>query len=155
MIAVPKSGILTSEYSEYDESPTEGKRKGIRPLIWLILIIFLLAGGGIAWWIISANQPANGVTQTMQTYCDALKNENYHLAYQQWSSSTQMSESDFTYTQKSKSRTTGCSVSNISVTDATAQASLNFVYTNGNSVVDQINLVQENGIWKIKSQSLS
>lgn len=149
------SGVLTSNYSEYNEYPADARRRRIRPLIWLLLALLLLGGGGLAWWIISANQPANGVMTTLQTYCNGLESANYHLAYQQWSSNTQMSESDFTYTQNSKPKTTGCTVNNISVSGATAQASLTFVYINGSSVVDQINLVLENGNWKIKSQSLS
>ncbi|HEY0754142.1 MAG TPA: zinc ribbon domain-containing protein [Ktedonobacteraceae bacterium] len=157
LIAFPTSGALISEYTDYDESLSypQPKRRRIHPLIWIILIGLLLIGGGATWWVINTTQPSHGVTQTLQAYCSALQIPDYHRAYQQWSSSTQMSEADFTYTQQSKARTKGCDIGAISITNSSAQVSMTLFFADGSSALDQITLVQEGGVWKIKSQSLS
>jgi hypothetical protein len=93
------------------------------------------------------------VAQVLQAYCRALRNAQYPQAYAQWLTGTQMSENDFAYTQQGKPKLTACETGTIAITNATAQAMLTFSYADGSSVTDQINLVMEQGVWKLKSQS--
>ena len=145
------------------DAPTDGnarqkprsKRKMAWRLIWVVLACLVLGGAGTVWWITSAAQSTTAISQTLQTYCNALQHADYQQAYEQWTSSVQMSETDFAYVQKNKARTTGCTINSISKGDTSAQANLTFFFADGSTAADQVNLVLENGIWKIRSQSLS
>ncbi len=130
------------------------KRRGMWRVIWIVLACLLIGGAGMTWWIISTHQASTGVTQTLQAYCSALQNADYPQAYAQWATGTQMNESDFAYTQQRTAKVTTCETGALSITNTTAQATLTFFYADGSSAVNQINLTLENGVWKIKSQTL-
>jgi hypothetical protein len=156
------SGILPVPFPTTDVLASKGIERAPRAkqgrawrFIWIILVCLLIGGAGIAWWMISASQSTTAISQTLQTYCSALQQGNYQQAYNQWVGGTQMSESDFAYTQKSKAQTTNCEINNISAANVSAQATLTLFYADGSSAVDQVNLVLANGVWKIKGQSLS
>jgi len=151
LVSFPVSDALTSLNAEH----AHARRRAIWRVVWIALAVVLIGGAGITWWVTSATQASADVTQTLQTYCSAFKNANWQQAYDQWSNTTQMSEKDFEYTQQSKSKVIECETGTISTASSTAQATLTFFYANGSSAADQINLIQENGVWKIKSQSLS
>ncbi len=145
------------------DAPAEGtfsprppvKRKRVGRLILGILVLLVLIGAGAAWWIVSTSQSTTAISQTLQTYCNALQHADYQQAYDQWTTSIQMNETDFAYVQKNKARTTGCAINSISKGNTSALANLTFFFADGSTASDQVNLVLENGIWKIKSQSLS
>jgi hypothetical protein len=131
------------------------KRKVAWPLVWLLLICLLLAGAGVTWWIVGTTQPNAAISQTLQAYCTALRQGNYQQAYNQWASGTLMSEADFAYVQKNRGQMTGCEISSVSIENSSANAKLSFSYVNGSTAVDQVSLVLENGVWKIKGQALN
>jgi hypothetical protein len=137
------------------EHEPRAKRKVVWRVFWIVLICLLIAGAGITWWARNTSQSTTAISQTLQTYCNALQSGDYQQAYNQWTSSTQMSEADFAYTQKNKAKITECEISTVSAQSSSAQASLTFFFADGSTAVDQISLVLENGIWKIKGQSLS
>jgi flagellar basal body-associated protein FliL len=145
------SDALTSLNAEH----TRAKRKVMWRVIGIVLACILIAGAGVTWWVMSASQASGGVTQTLQTYCNALQAADWQQAYDQWSKTTQMSKTDFAYTQENKPKVTGCETGAISTTNSTALTTLTFFYADGSSAADQMNLVLEDGAWKIKSQSLS
>lgn len=131
------------------------RRKATWRLLWLLCACLLIAGAGITWWLVSTPQSTAAISQTLQTYCHALQSGDYQQAYNQWASSTKMNEADFAYVQNNKGKITTCEVSNIAENNASAQAKLAFSYANGNTIVDQLDLVLEQGKWKIKGQSAS
>ena len=131
------------------------RRRSGRRILWIVLICLLIVGGGITWWLVSAPQSTAAITQTLQTYCNALRSGDYQQAYSEWASSTQMSESDFAYVQKNKGKITSCEITSISSGSSSAQANLTLSYASGSAIADQINLVLEQGQWKIKGQSAS
>jgi len=152
LISFPATDSLPDR--EIEDTPRAKRKIGWR-VFWIVLICLLIAGAGITWWARSASQSTSAISQTLQTYCNALQSGDYQQAYNQWTSSTQMSEADFAYTQNSKAKIAECEISTISAQSSSAQANLTFFFADGSTAIDQISLVLENGLWKIKSQSLS
>jgi predicted methyltransferase len=86
-------------------------------------------------------------TKTLNTFCDALKRDDYHTAYNQFSSeyqkSTVGSEAQWDTYISSRS-TTDCMVTNVN--DAAGTGTISY---NGGTAVWDYMLVNENGTWKI------
>lgn len=105
-------------------------------------------------WKINAQQFISTPTETLLTYCAALKNQDYQTAYDQLSSSqhNQQSEAQFA-ANFNRIKVTECTVTNVN--DTAGTGTLNYTLSNGNTtaqVVLDYTLVKENSVWKINSE---
>ena len=105
-------------------------------------------------WNINAQQFISTPTETLLTYCAALKNQDYQTAYDQLSSSqhNQQSEAQFA-ANFNRIKVTECTVTNVN--DTVGTGTLNYTLSNGNTtaqVVLDYTLVKENSVWKINSE---
>lgn len=124
-----------------------------------LLVSTVVAIGGFALIFFKFVLPLIGPTptQTLTTYCNALKNHDYQTAYSQLSSySTQFAdETDFAATMddtnKFLSGLTDCVVLDVreNRSAGTANGTLNFVYPQGIQNEYHARLVNQNGSWKI------
>lgn len=102
-------------------------------------------------WKINDQQLVSTPTETLLTYCSALKSQDYQTAYNQLSSSAQSQETEAQFAANFKSVTVNdCTVSNVNDTAGTGQ----ITYTlNGTNVgAFDYTLVNENNTWKINSE---
>jgi len=92
---------------------------------------------------------------TLTTYCHALKNKDYQIAYDQLSNSlrSQVSESAYETNESQGDRSVGgisnCTVSNMNEGDSSATGTITFLAGNGQTGVDHYTLTNDSGIWKI------
>ena len=123
-------------------------------LRWMVLAL-LMAGAGVAWVVANASPSTDAASQTLLTYCDALKGGEYPLAYEHWTSLArqQMSEADFAYYYQRRGKMSVCTVSNVSVNNATAEATMRYTFADGSVETAMVLLVMEQGTWKIQSQT--
>lgn len=90
-------------------------------------------------------------TEVLNSYCSALKVEDYQTAYNDLSSSTQSSvgsESQFANAFISN-KVTNCTVSNVN--DSGGTGTMSFTYSDGSSKSFVFTLVNQNGTWYIQS----
>lgn len=91
-------------------------------------------------------------TQTLTDYCKALKNADYQAAFNQFSGGIKgITESQFAALFKLYGQVTQCTPSNVKDSAGTGSASITFA--NLGTIVYDYTLVNENGSWKISSQS--
>jgi hypothetical protein len=102
-------------------------------------------------WKINAQQFISSPTETLLTYCSALKSQDHQTAYNQLSSAAQSQESEAQFAANFNSvKVTECTVSNVNDTAGTGT-----IVSNGSSVVQVVldyTFVKENGTWKINSE---
>lgn len=135
---------------------------------WLLLVlgtlVLLAVLGGATMFFLSHSFAAttDPATQTLTNYCNALKKSDYQSAWALWSSvmQNQMKESDFAYSWKSKGNISSCTVNTgstnaSSCTTTTCTGTITFFLNNGHSITDTLQLMQENGQWKIQSENSS
>lgn len=102
-------------------------------------------------WKINVLQSISTPTETLLTYCSALKVQDYQAAYAQLSSTAQAQETEAQFAANFKSITvTQCVVSNVNDVAGTGQ----ITYTLGSKGAGTFDytLVNENGSWKINSE---
>ncbi len=105
-------------------------------------------------WKISDQQFISTPTETLLTYCSALKSQDYQTAYDQLSSSQKSQQSEAQFAANFNGiKVTECTVTNVN--DAAGTGTLNYTISNGRAtaqVVLDYTLVKENGVWKINSE---
>ncbi len=105
-------------------------------------------------WKINAQQFVSTPTETLLSYCSALKSQDYQAAYGQLSSTAQSQESEAQFAANFKSiKVTECTASNVN--DTAGTGTLNYSISNGSRVIPLVldySLVKEHGIWKINSE---
>ncbi|MHB8600933.1 MAG: FHA domain-containing protein [Ktedonobacteraceae bacterium] len=102
-------------------------------------------------WKINTLQAISSPTQTLLTYCDALKTQDYQTAYAQLSSTAQSQETETQFAANfSPVTVSNCKVSNVNDTAGTGV--ITYTLSNGNSVPLDYTLVNESGAWKINSE---
>src|SRR5207248_610970 len=102
-------------------------------------------------WKINDQQLVSTPTETLLTYCGALKSQDYQTAYNQLSSSAQSQETEAQFAANFKSVTVNdCTVSNVNDTAGTGQISYTLNSTNVGAF--DYTLVDENNTWKINSE---
>lgn len=102
-------------------------------------------------WKINALQAISSPTQTLLTYCDALKTQDYQTAYAQLSSTAQSQETEAQFAANFSTVTVSdCKVSNVN--DSAGTGSITYTLSNGKSGTFDYTLVNESGIWKINSE---
>jgi limonene-1,2-epoxide hydrolase len=102
-------------------------------------------------WKINNEQVHSTPTVTLNTYCNALKQQDYQTAYNQLSSDNQSrtKEADFA-NGFSADKVTDCSVSNVD--DNAGTGTISYTLADGKTGTADYTLVQENGIWKLKTE---
>ena len=102
-------------------------------------------------WKINVLQAISSPTQTLLTYCDALKAQDYQTAYNQLSSAAQSQESEAQFAANFSTATVSdCKVSNVN--DTAGTGTITYTLSNGNTGPLDYTLVNESGIWKINSE---
>jgi limonene-1,2-epoxide hydrolase len=102
-------------------------------------------------WKINALQSISSPTQTLLTYCDALKTQDYQTAYAQLSSTAQSQETESQFAANFSTATVSdCKVSNMN--DTAGTGSITYTLSNGNTGPLAYTLVNESGTWKISSE---
>lgn len=124
-----------------------------------IILLALVIGSVVFFLNHSFTASSNAASQTLTTYCDALKSQDYQTAYAQLASGmkNQLKESDFAYSWQQK-KVSSCTVDTsaanaASCTNTSCSGSITFFFSDGSSGSDQYQLIQENGQWKIQSQT--
>ncbi len=132
------------------------KRRGLLGVVIFIIVVLLLAVaayGAVTYLNRSTPQ------KTLTTFCNDLKANDYHDAYQQMSSNFQSKTSEKRFTSFLKGQFTlggglkECQYGNVATSGATGTATLTF--TVNNTLVTPQNrsstLVIDSGVWKIDS----
>jgi limonene-1,2-epoxide hydrolase len=105
-------------------------------------------------WKINAQQFISTPTETLLTYCSALKSQDYQTAYDQLSSSQHSQQSEAQFAANFNGiKVTECTVTNVN--DTAGTGTINYTLSNGSAVVRVVldyTLVNENGAWKINSE---
>jgi limonene-1,2-epoxide hydrolase len=103
---------------------------------------------------INAQQFISTPTETLSTYCGALKNQDYQTAYDQLSSSQHNQQSEAQFAANFNGiKVTECTVTNVN--DTAGTGTLTYTLSNGNTtaqVVLDYTLVKENNVWKINRE---
>ncbi len=102
-------------------------------------------------WKINELKSISSPTETLLTYCDALKSQDYQTAYAQLSSTAQSQETEAQFAANFSGVTvSGCKVSNMN--DTAGTGSITYTLSNGNTGTFDYTLVNESGTWKINSE---
>ncbi len=124
-----------------------------------VVILALIIGSVVFFLNHSFTASSNPATQTLTTYCNALKGGDYQTAYAQLASDmkNQLKESDFAYSWQAK-KVASCTVDTSSAdvsacTSTICPGSITFFFSDGSSSTDHYQLIQEGGQWKIQSQT--
>lgn len=124
-----------------------------------IILLALVIGSVVFFLNHSFMASSNAASQTLTTYCNALKSQDYQTAYAQLASGmkNQLKESDFAYSWQQK-KVSSCTVDTsaanaASCSNTSCSGSITFFFSDGSSGSDQYQLIQENGQWKIQSQT--
>jgi hypothetical protein len=124
-----------------------------------IVLLALIVGSVVFFLNHSFTASSNPTSQTLTTYCNALKSGDYQTAYAQLASGmkNQLKEPDFAYSWQSKN-VSSCTVDTSSAnaascTTTSCAGSITFFFRDGSSTSNQYQLIQENGQWKIQSQT--
>lgn len=97
--------------------------------------------------------PSSTPTQTLTDYCSALKNADYQTAYNQFSNGIKgLSESQYATLLKLYGKVTNCAPSNVN--DSSGSGTINLSFANLGNVVFDYTLVNDNGTWKVKNQTV-
>ncbi|WP_376793733.1 FHA domain-containing protein [Thermogemmatispora sp.] len=151
-------------YPQFPVQPQPQAKRGGRAgcLVAGLLVLVLLALVVVVVLFNPLNFPgplgllSSSPQKTVDTFCSALKNGDYHTAYGQFSSNLRASESEQQFTQAFQTVTslvgpvTACSATGFQQNGdhATAQLSLSF-QRSSRVVTGTMNFVRENGTWKI------
>ncbi|HVB22236.1 MAG TPA: FHA domain-containing protein [Ktedonobacteraceae bacterium] len=102
-------------------------------------------------WKINALQAISSPTETLLTYCNALKTQDYQTAYAQLSSAAQSQETESQFAANFSTATVSdCKVSNVN--DTAGTGTITYTLSNGNTGPLDYTLVNESGTWKINSE---
>ena len=119
-----------------------------RAKLALVLCLALFAG------LLSAcGGPSSTPTLTLTAYCNALKSSDYQTAYNQFGTGgpAGVSEAQYAAIFKAYGKVTDCSLSNVN--DSAGTGLLQMTFANLGNVDYDTTLVNQNGAWKIKTQT--
>ena len=102
-------------------------------------------------WKIDALLSISTPTETLLTYCSALKSQDYPTAYDQLSRAVQSQETEAQFAANFNGITlTECKVSNVN--DSAGTGSITYTVAHGGTGTFDYTLVDENSTWKINSE---
>jgi hypothetical protein len=136
----------------FGQSVPQPKKSRVGLWIGLIVLLLLIVGGSFAGYVyVNRSTPE----KTLQAYCTALQNNDAQGLYNTLSSKDQ-ARTDLqkisTGLQLLKLLTggfTNCTSSNVQVNGSTASAMLTLTPARGNTISQQVALVNDNGQWKM------
>ena len=130
--------------------------------LWIALtalaLLLLVAGGSIYYYFQVRSTPE----KTLQTYCNAIKNDDSHALYNTYSSEAQ-SQTDEAHLQQGlrlieffSGGIEDCSVNAYSIheNDPQATASITFTLSGGRMSDVRLHLIDENGQWKVENNAI-
>lgn len=102
-------------------------------------------------WKIDALHSISTPTETLLTYCSALKTQDYQTAYNQLSTAVQSQETEAQFATNFNGITlTECKVSNVN--DSAGTGSITYTVARGGTGTFDYTLVDENNTWKLNSE---
>lgn len=136
------------------EQKPKKKRRGVRGIVIFIVVVLLLALAAYAFITYSNRSTPQ---ETLTTFCNDLKANNYHGAYQQMSNSFQSTTSEGKFTSFFKSQFAlggglkDCQPGDATTSGSTGTATLTFTVNSGLVPSQNRNstLVTDSGVWKI------
>lgn len=150
----PYSSYMANPY-ELPLQPKGGKRLWIILGIGGVVILLLVVAAG---YIYFNQSPQSTPSKTLQAACDATKSRDYQAQYNLFSSSFQSQiGTEGQYASRSQQANAGkgsivnCSVSNLVVNGSSASVVAINTYGDGSMITYDIQLVDENGVWKISN----
>lgn len=146
--------------SQQDTTPlaiTPRTRRPRRWVLWALTLMvsaFLVAAAVLVFQGAPSPQSISSVSQTLSTYCDAIRRGDYQRAYNEMANSFHQhtTEADFAYEYQHKTKVTSCEVSNVSVGSSSATGTVNVFFADGSVETDMMELILENGVWKIQGE---
>jgi hypothetical protein len=148
-LRIPQSSVFLS-----NASPSRlHRRRSKWRFLWIGFLLLILGGGGFVWWEMNASHVS--ASQTLQTYCSALTQGNYQQAYEQWASTASqgVSKASFLYIYQHEAKIMNCVVSSVSEGNSSASGTITCLYADGSRQIITLDLVIENGVWKILGQT--
>jgi hypothetical protein len=101
-------------------------------------------------WVIDTEQQHSTPTVTLNSYCNALKQQDYQTAYDQLSQDQQSQQSKAQFVANfSKATVSDCTAS---ADDNAGTGSIDYTFSDGQKATADYTLVQENSAWKIKTE---
>ena len=92
--------------------------------------------------------------KTLSTYCDSLKNGDYPTAYNQYSLGIQRQVNEAQFASAFATvKITGCTVSNTNDDGTVGTGTMSYTTNTSFSGIDDYRFIQENGVWKISSET--
>lgn len=151
------SAPITSQVntSAPNAGPLPARQKSRRTL-WIVLaiiVVVLAVGTGGVVYLINQSSPSH----TLQAICDDFKYGDYDALYHQLTPAVQNTYLEEQFDQggqqiaNSKGGVESCTVSTVSEQGASATGTIVLTYGNGSTETDTVQLVNENGTWKIQS----
>ena len=135
-------------------SPTAKRPKSRRRYIIALALVVLVILAAVGTYVYVNRSTPN---KTLTTYCNALKAGDYQTAYNQLSSAAMNSITEANFAQEwqqSAGAIRSWTVNSLQEQGSTATAQLTFTLTNGQTVPATIILINENGQWKVNSETI-
>jgi hypothetical protein len=117
----------------------------------LLALPTALIASALAGWLrqVTASNP----TKTLTTFCHALRNQDYHTAYNQLLNHQQATEAQFTSQFEAFIKGNGglyeCSVSDVAEENSTAIGLMRWTFGNRKTQIFSCRLIDASGGWKI------
>jgi zinc-ribbon domain len=151
-------GGLSNPYEQQSIPLAPPLKQKSRRVLWIVLssigVIVLL----VAAWVIYANVNQSTPSKTLQAGCDATKSGDYQAQYNLFSSGFQShlgTEGQYASAQQqavtSKGGIVNCSFSNVNESGSSASAVAVKTFGDGSTITFDVQLVDENGVWKMSN----
>ena len=139
---------MAEQFGYHAARPTNGRKRrlwGILLLVIALLLLLVVAIGG--YFYLNRSTPE----KTLQTFCNALQQDNYHEAYDQFSASLQHITNEQNFAAIfAQDKVTQCSYGTTSEFVASTTTSLQLVHASQKKNSDLVTLVKdESNIWRI------
>ena len=142
------------EQPGYAEAPAPRRRHTGLWATMIVILLLLIAGGGAYYYFQVRSTPQ----KTLQTYCDAVKNNDALALYNTYSSqaraqtNVQRLQQGLQLIDIATGGFKSCSVNNNSIQEngSVATGTITFISNRNQSFQDTVDLVQENGQWDVQ-----
>jgi hypothetical protein len=143
-----RENTMAEQFGYNVAQPTNGRKRRLWSILLLVIALLLLlvvALGG--YFYLNRSTPE----KTLQMFCRALRRENYHEAYNQFSTSLQHSTSEKSFVAIfEQDKVTQCSYGATSEFAASTTTTLQLVHASQKKNSDFVTLVKdESNVWRI------
>jgi hypothetical protein len=144
-----KAGIIVQQLPPRASQPKS--RRGYVIALALIVLVAIVAVG--AYVYLNRSTPDKTVT----TYYGALKNGDYQTAYNQLSTRAMnnLSEPQFAQIWQTRGGVMAWTERSVQEQGSTATATVTFTFGNGQTALATIQLINENGVWKVDAETIT